>query len=230
MRGSTEETPWWMNIFPTTLEFNEGEEEEEDDESEEDEESEEDDEEEDDPEDKGKKKPKPDDKDPDKLLKALREERKARRAESKELKKLRRQSQQQEEGEQNELKTTKAELETTRSINGKLSELLTKSVVDTAIIEAATKSKFRDVSDALSLVNRADIDFELDAEDEEVSLDFDKASVVAAVQKLAKDKPHLLIADGDEEPSGGPVGKKKKKKAEDVDEEALRDRYPALRG
>lgn len=220
-------TPWWHQV--ALVEMFEGEEDSDDEEESEEEDSDEDDE---DQEEGGSD----DEENVDGLKSALQKERDARKAERRELKKLQRdmkklqkQQDKKQTEEESELETTKTALQETTTKNQQLAQLLTKTVVDTAIIEAATKERFRDVSDALSLVNRADIDIDLDLDDDEVDLDFDRATVIAAVQKLAKSKPHLILADGDEEGSGHKVGSKKGKKGDqELTEESLKKRYPVL--
>lgn len=110
----------------------------------------------------------------------------------------------------------------------KLATKLAKQAVDSAIIKHGSKLRFRDIDDALSLVDRELIDVDQD-EDEPENVEIDEASVLDALKKLAKKKPHLLLAEGDEEPSGGNLGRGSTKDKDELDDEALRKKYPALR-
>jgi len=78
----------------------------------------------------------------------------------------------------------------------------------------------------LSLIDRSTIGVEQD-EDDLADVEVDEKSVERAVKALAAKKPHLLIADGDEQPSGGKFGGHKTK--DEADQAALEARYPALK-
>jgi hypothetical protein len=95
------------------------------------------------------------------------------------------------------------------------------------ITKLATKMKFRDLDDALKLVERDDIDVDQD-DDDPSQVDIDETSVNDALKKLAKSKPHLLIAGGDSGPSGGNLGSQNKSK-DQLDEDKLKELYPTLR-
>src|SRR5690606_17927203 len=114
----------------------------------------------------------------------------------------------------------------------KLAAKLLTNAVDTAIIKVGTALKFRDLDDALKLVDRSEIDVEQD-EDDPSDVEIDTKTVEAALKALAKAKPHLLIPDGDgDEGSGEKSGSKfggSRKSKDDLDEERLRELYPALR-
>lgn len=108
----------------------------------------------------------------------------------------------------------------------KLASKLRETAVDNVVIKLGSKLKFRDIDDALQLINRGEIEIDQD-EDDPSDITVDEASVKAALEKLAKRKPHLIGADGQGEPSGSKFnGKKKSDK--DADDDALRAKYPAL--
>lgn len=108
----------------------------------------------------------------------------------------------------------------------KLATRLRDMAIDNAIIKLGGKLKFRDMDDALKLLDRTAIEVDQDPEAPE-TVEVDEASVTAALKKLAAAKPHLIIADGQEERSGSKFGGPKKS-AKEVDDDALRAKYPAL--
>jgi hypothetical protein len=122
----------------------------------------------------------------------------------------------------------KQALDAEKSKGSKLATRLRDAAVENAIIKVANSKdfKFRDIDDVLQLVNRGDIDVDQDDEDP-ADIDVDLDTVISAVKKLSEKKPHLLVAEGDGEPSGRRFGGKNKK-TQDTDEDVLRSRYPAL--
>jgi hypothetical protein len=164
------------------------------------------------------------------LLKALREERTARKAlEKKDKARERADARKKTEGD-DALTATRTELEETRKKAEALASGFLKTSLNTAIKDAARDLKFRDVSDALALVSRDDIDFDQD-EDNPDQVDIDQDTVKAALKKLAKAKPHLITSGtDDDDPTGSSgVGTRKNKKGNgDKTIEDWRAAYPAL--
>lgn len=161
------------------------------------------------------------------LKSALDKERRDRKRFEKELKALRKFKDDTESA--NDSEKDKAEKEATKAKekNAKLATKLRENAIDTALIKLAGKHKFRDVDDALRLVNRESIDVEQD-EDEPDDIEIDEKSVEKALKALATSKPHLVLADGEEDRSGSKFGGKKKGD-EGTDDDALRNKYSALR-
>ncbi len=160
------------------------------------------------------------------LKSALEKERRDRKRLEKEAKQLRREKEERENAEKSEVDKATGEAEKrTKQVTALATKLKT-NALNTAILKAAQASKFRDSDDALALVNRSDIGVEQD-EDDPAEIEIDEKSVEAAVKALAKKKPHLLIAEGDTDPSGSSFGRRKSK--DDLDDEALKAKYAALR-
>lgn len=192
-----------------------------DEESEESDDEEEDEEEEDDKGGQGTNKP-----DTDGLTSALRKERKARRDLEKEVKALRKKTEDAEGKEKSDADKAKDEASKATTKAQKLAEKLKIAAVDNAVTKLAGKLKFRDIDDALALVNREEIDVEQD-EDEPDLVEIDMKTVEEALKDLAKRKPHLIVAEGQGSPSGGKFGGGRKSQ-QDMDEETLAKTYPAL--
>jgi hypothetical protein len=167
-----------------------------------------------------------DDKGLDKLRKALKAERRENRKNSRELKKLQRAQAEVADKDLKESDKARKEADELRQRVGNLGAKFQKVAVDALIAQHATKLKFRDIDDALSLVKRDDIVVDQD-EDAPDDVEVDEQSVIDALKALKKSKPHLILAEGDEEPSGGKVGGKKT--PDELSDEKLRDQYPALR-
>ena len=87
--------------------------------------------------------------------------------------------------------------------------------------------KFVDLDDALRLIDRELIDVEQD-EDEPDEITIDEKSVDDALKSLVSKKPHL-IGETKPLPSGSKFGGGKHGKQEPDPDEALKDKYPALR-
>lgn len=139
---------------------------------------------------------------------------------------------------------TAAELTAAKARETRLAERYKVSAVDNVIIRLAPSFKFADPEDALKLVSRKDIDVDQDDEDP-TDVDIDEATVRAALKKLARLKPHLLVqektdeedGEDDEEEVGArrkakkTTGSKfsgKRKRKENLTEETLRATYSAL--
>lgn len=161
------------------------------------------------------------------LKSALDKERRERKRLEKEAKQLRKFKEESESKDDSDKDKAVKEAEREKAKTVRLAEKLKGNAVDTAIIKLAGKHKFRDVDDALRLLNRDSIDVDQD-EDEPDDVEVDEKSVDKALKALASAKPHLILADGEEHPSGSKFGGRKKDDQQ-ADEEALRDKYPALR-
>ena len=108
----------------------------------------------------------------------------------------------------------------------KLAEKLRTTAVDTAIERVAAQLKFQDPDDAVTLVDRSLIEVDQD-DDDPAEIDLSMDSVKAAVEALAKKKPHLLLKEETKDKSGSKFNGPKKTPKE-TDDEALRKLYPAL--
>lgn len=162
----------------------------------------------------------------DGLKSALAKERAERKRLEKEAKELRKYKDDADSKDKSESDKAKDDASKAESKAQKLAVRLKETAVDNAIIRLGGKLKFRDIDDALKLVDRELITVDQD-DDDPSEVDLDEGSVKSALEKLAKAKPHLIIAEGQEEKSGSKFngGKKSTKEA---DEEALRKAYPAL--
>lgn len=161
------------------------------------------------------------------LKSALQKERKAAKEAQRELRKAQARLEELDAKDKSETDKAKDDAAKASAKAEKLAARLRSTAVDNVVIKLGGKLKFRDIDDALQLVNRGEI--EVDQDDEDPSdITVDEASVKAALEKLAKNKPHLIGADGQNEPSGSKFNGKKKSDKE-ADEEALAAKYPALR-
>lgn len=166
------------------------------------------------------------------LKSALRKERKARRAAEKEAKALKKQKETSNQQEQEDLAATKASLETEQQKTIRLAAKFAEKSVNDEVRRQAREMRFIDEDVAVTMINRELVEFDQD-DDDPASVDVDKDSVKEALDDLKTRKPHLLVAEGDEDASGskfgGPRGKPPKKKtAEQLAEEA-KALYPAMR-
>ena len=162
----------------------------------------------------------------DALKSALRKERNLRKKEERDRKALAKRLDELDSKEKSETDKAKEDASKAESKAQRLAVALKTTAVDNAIIKAAGKLKFRDIDDALKLVNREEIDVEQDEEDPS-QVDLDEESVKSALETLAKTKPHLILADGQEDKSGSKfAGSRKSQK--DMDEDALIEKFPAL--
>lgn len=162
----------------------------------------------------------------DGLKSALAKERKAAKDAQRALKAAQKRLDELDSKDKSDTDKAKDEASKATALNAKLALRLRTTAVDNAIIQLAGSLNFRDVDDALQLVNRELIEIEQD-DDDPSEIDLDKASVKAALEKLAKAKPHLIAAEGQGEKSGSKFNGKKQS-TKDADEEALRKLYPAL--
>jgi hypothetical protein len=157
----------------------------------------------------------------------LQAERADRKKLEKEVKKLRKVQEDAENADASEADKARKEAEAAKGSVTALSTKLRTTVVDNEITRFAAQMKFRDLADALMYVNRSSIEVEQD-DDDPADIEVNEATVEAAVKALAKKKPYLLQADGDVDETGGNVGRRGKKD-DALSEEALKEKYPALR-
>jgi len=162
----------------------------------------------------------------DALKSALRKERNLRKKFEREHKAMAKKLEDVDSKEKSETDQAKENASKAESKAQKLAAALKTKAVDNAILKVAQKLKFRDVDDALKLVDRGEIDVEQDEDDPSV-IELDEASVKSALDALAKAKPHLILADGQEDKSGSKFGGSRKSQKE-VDEDALIEKFPAL--
>ena len=162
----------------------------------------------------------------DALVSALRKERTDRKRLAKEAKELKDRLDAIEAKDKSETDKAKDTASKAESTVQKLASKLLKAEVDNSITKFAGELKFRDIDDALKLVDRGLIEVEQD-KDDPAEIDLDEATVKSALAKLAKDKPHLIVAEGQGEKSGSKFGGSKKP-TKDAEDEALRKQYPAL--
>jgi hypothetical protein len=160
------------------------------------------------------------------LKNALRKERNARKKFERDFKKLQKTLGDKADQEKSETDKAKEDASKAESKAQKLAERLKLSAVDNAIIKVGTKMKFRDIDDALKLIDRDAIDIEQD-EDDPTVMDLDETSVKAALDALAKAKPHLILADGQGEASGSKFGGSRKSNESNSDK-LLMERYEAF--
>lgn len=160
------------------------------------------------------------------LKSALQKERADRRKLEKDLKALQKAQKAQEDAEKSDLDKASEALKLRETQVAALAKTLRESSLESALSRAAVGLKFRDTDDVIRLVDRSAIEIDQD-EDNPADITIDEKSVQIAVQALAKKKPHLLIADGQQDPSGSPRGGGKKTSAE-LTEEDLKKKYPAL--
>lgn len=160
------------------------------------------------------------------LKSALQKERQQRKDLERENRKLKAAQEEKELADKSEVeRATAAEKKAAEKVAALAEQLLTTSL-DNAITKAAQAAKFRDVDDALALINRKEITFEQD-EDNPADIDIDAKSIERAVKALAAKKPHLILGDGDETPSGGKFNGGRKDQSK-TDEAALKAKYPSL--
>lgn len=185
-------------------------------------EDEEDDDEDEDPEKKGTKKPENN----DALKSALQKERGERKKLTRENKALAKFKEEAESRDKSDTDKAKDDATKEKLKTAKLATRLKDTAVDNVILKLGTKLKFRDIDDALKLIDRSTIEVEQD-EDDPDEVEVDETTVTTALEALAKAKPHLIVAEGQEEKSGSKFngGKKSTKEA---DEEMLKGKYPAL--
>lgn len=160
------------------------------------------------------------------LKSALQKERSARKSLERELRKLQSAEEDRANADKSEVERAKAaEQKQTERVQA-LATRLRDTALENAITKAATAAKFRDPSDAMALISRSDITIDQD-EDNPADIEIDEKSVARAVAALAAKKPHLVLADGDELPSGGKFNGSRKD-SKQTDEEALKTKYPSI--
>jgi hypothetical protein len=165
------------------------------------------------------------------LKTALRSERQQRREAQRQLKAAtRQQSKKKEEDDASnqEAEALRQQVAESDARTAKLAQTLVTTAIDNAIVKAATSQKFRDVDDALTGINRSEIDWEQD-EDDPSNVKVDADTVKDAVAALAKTKPYLLQTAAEDDASGSSFGGGKKKNNQGLTDDVLRERYPALR-
>lgn len=162
------------------------------------------------------------------LRKALQEERAARRRLEKEQKTEQRKRERANQSDKEAAAQAKKDAEEAAARVTKLAEGFKRTALDRAIEKVAANLKFKDVDDALKLVDRSLIDVDQD-EDEPDKVDIDADSVKRAVKKLADAKKHLIASGTDDDlPSGSQFGNNGTRKKPTKDEE-LKNKYPSLR-
>jgi hypothetical protein len=161
------------------------------------------------------------------LKNALKAERLRAKKAERELKKFQRESGKKDDDDKQTVAEAQEARDTATAKSEKLATRLRTTELNNVITRFATKLKFRDIDDALSLLKREDDWVEQD-EDDPSDIEIDDSAVEAALAKLAKAKPHLLVADGDGEPSGGKFGGRKDGKKDALSEEVLSSKYSAL--
>lgn len=163
------------------------------------------------------------------LLAALRKERKRANIAEKALKKANASVDETTNKDLTEKEKAQKQASEAEKKSAKLAEKLLDGAVDNAIIKMATGLNFRDIDDALKLVDRGDIGVEQD-EDDPSEIELDEKSVETALKSLAKSKPHLIMADGQGDRSGSRFGggKSSKRTDKDAEDQVLRGKYAAL--
>lgn len=162
----------------------------------------------------------------DALKSALQKERRAAKQAQRDLKAALKRLDELDNKEKSESEKAKDEATKAAQKAEKLAKRLKTTAVDNAIIKLGGKLKFRDIDDALKLIDRDSIEVDQD-DDDPSDISIDEGSVETALKELAKKKPHLIVAEGQEDKSGSKFNGRKQSQKE-IDEEELRSRYPAL--
>jgi len=163
----------------------------------------------------------------DALKSALQKERKAAKDAQRALKLAQKRLDEIDSKDKSETEKAKEDKAKADSKAQKLAARLKEVAVDNAIIKIGGSLKFRDIDDALKLVSRELIEVDQD-EDDPAEVEVTESTVKAALEKLAKAKPHLIVADGQEDRSGSKFNGGGRKSNKEMDEEDLKKRYPAL--
>jgi hypothetical protein len=166
-------------------------------------------------------------KDNDGLVSALQKERKAAKEAQRALRAAQKRLDELDAKDKSDTDKAKDTASKAESQVQKLAGKLLKAEVDNSITKLAGELKFRDIDDALKLVDRSLIEVEQD-DDDPSDIDLDLESVKSALAKLAKSKPHLIMAEGQGDKSGSKFNGSKKP-TKDAEDEAIRSKYPALR-
>jgi len=130
----------------------------------------------------------------ERINRALRAERKLRRQAEKDLKALQKTSSETSDNSNKETEQAKQREAAETQKSERLAARFLDTALEGSIVKAATKLKFRDVDDAVTQINRDDIDWDQD-EDDPSKVTIDGESVTAAVKALAKKKPYLLATE-----------------------------------
>lgn len=160
------------------------------------------------------------------LKSALQKERQQRKNLEREVRNLRTAQEERDNADKSEVERAKAAETKAAEKVAALATKLRDTALENAITKAANAAKFRDASDAISLVSRGEITIEQD-EDNPADIEIDEKSVERAVKALAAKKPHLVLADGETDASASKfAGGRKDQKT--LDDEALKAKYPSL--
>lgn len=174
----------------------------------------------------------------DALKSALRKERIARKAAERENKRLKAapvkkaaptkkvapkkgEAEEVEEVEDNSAAIAEAERKAQR-----MATRLREKAVDAVILRYA--GDFQDPGDVLKLVNRSEIEVDQD-DDDPSEIEVDEESVEDAVKALAKKKKHLLKSKEQQRSKSGSKMNGRRTKTSEPSDQALRDKYSALR-
>jgi hypothetical protein len=161
------------------------------------------------------------------LQSALRKERQQRKQFEKELRQLRALKEEIESKDATETDKAKKAAERAEEKATKLAARLRAQAVDITITKFASQLNFQDINDALVQLQR-DSDWVDQDDDDPSEIEVDEAAVEKAVKALADKKKYLLKSQDEKEPSGSKFGGGKNN-SDDMDEETLRQKYPALR-
>lgn len=161
------------------------------------------------------------------LKSALEKERADRKRLEKEAKALRKfkedsESKDKTDSERATEKATKAEEKATR-LAGKLRA----AALENMVTKVAGKLKFTDAEDALRFLDMDSITIDQD-DDDPSEITIDEKSVERALKTVADKKPYLIGEGSSNEKSGSKFGGGRKDQ-KDLDDEALKEKYPALR-
>ena len=166
------------------------------------------------------------------LKSALRKERKARREAEKRAKAAEKATNDRNQQEEEDLAAAKDSLTKEQQKTARLAAKFATNSVNDEIRKQARAMKFLDEDVAVALVDRDVIEYDQD-DDDPASVKIDTDSVKEALDDLKKAKPHLLVAEGSDEPTGGKFGgsrqKKTGKETEAEQLEHMKRLYPAMR-
>jgi hypothetical protein len=165
------------------------------------------------------------------LKSALEKERNERKTMERELKALRKDAETRADAEKTEIqRATDAATQNASKVE-KLAAGFRNSAVRSAVLEAARAAKFLDPSDALRPEVLDAIGVEQD-EDDPTQVTIDPSSVTKAVKALATSKKHYIGGEQQKQApkSGSQFGGSTTGSNMTADEQALANKYPALRG
>lgn len=161
------------------------------------------------------------------LKSALQKERADRKAMEKKLQAFEKAQREAEDKEKTEIQRLTDQGSASTAKLQKLADGFRKNQVESAIVKAATDAKFTDPTDALRSEVIAAIGVEQD-EDDPTQVTVDEATVLAAIKKLAKDKPHYLATTKKVLPPSGSKFGGNQTPQQQTQEQMLRAQYPAL--